>query len=383
MKRRILFFLIVCFLTICLRTNLSAENISAENTQDIHKLTEDVLSDVLLKKVLKVAVYEEPPFAFRLPNGIYKGISIDIWELIAKKRGISFKYIPVSKEEGTKGLSQEKYDLFLGALPAFVQETGVLFEYTIPYYISGVGFAVEDKSTVTLLLDYFISWGFFKVLMFLVVFIVVQTFTIWVFERKQNPHYKKSFWKGVGNGLWWSAGIASLNEAGDVNTRTLWGRCVAIFWMFAALLMVNIFTGSLSSELTVHKLSSRVHDLRDIRNLKVVCLNDTVSKQFLEDNFIKCKSVPSIEAGLSDLEKNKAQALIYAEPILRYVMHEHPTPNVRFVSAGIIKQYYCFMVPRKSNFLFFLNQEILSLLNGQAIDRILSQYFGNEEITPQ
>ena len=375
MLGRILLILMVVVLNV---SGLFAAKYPSETHEKTKHFSKRALPSEVTHKILNVAVCEMAPFAF-LKNGddSYRGISIDVWEFIARKNGISFKYVPVTKEEGIKGISERKYDILLGGIPDFVQEKGREFEYTLPFYVSGLGVAALKSDPLKVVIDYFISWNFFKVILFLLIFIIVQTFTIWIFERKINPNYKGGFWNGIGNGLWWSAGIAALNEAGDVSTKSMWGRCIAVFWMFGALIMVNIFTGSIASKLTVGELSVNIEELTDLRRLKVVCLDGTESKQFLDDHLISCKAVPSLTEGLNSLNHNDAQALVYNEPALKYEMNNHPNPNIKFIPAGIVNQYYSFMVPRGSDILYFLNQEILELLNMQEVRSILLRYFGN------
>lgn len=328
-------------------------------------------------KVLKIGVYEWAPFAFREKGtDSYQGISIDVWESIAQKNGLSFKYIPVTKEEGIKGISTGKYDILLGGIPDFVQEKGNKFEYTLPFYVSGLGIVSVKNNPIKVIINYFISWNFLKIIIFVFLFIVLQTLTLWVFERKINPSYKGKFWKAVGTGLWWSAGIAALNEAGDVYTKSLWGRIIAIFWMFGALIMVNVFTGSIASKLTIGELSSHVEELSTLRHVKVVCLEGTASKKFLNDQFISCKVVSSLQEGFNLLHYDKAQALIYDEAPLKYELNKLADLGLHFIPAGLVNQYYSFMLPVNTDLRYFLNQEILKLINMQEIQAILLKYFG-------
>ncbi|HQS84319.1 MAG: hypothetical protein B7Y25_02890 [Alphaproteobacteria bacterium 16-39-46] len=345
---------------------------------EVMHFTKNVIPDEIRQKVLTVAIYEEVPFVFRSEvTNLFTGISIDVWEAIAREDGLSFKYMLVTKEEGMKGISEGKFDVLLGAIPDFVQDDSARFDYTLPFYSAGLGVAVSKESFFKIILGYFVSWDFLKVVIGFTLFIVLQTLTLWFFEHKVNPHYKDSFWKGIGNGLWWSAGIAVLNEAGDVSTKSLWGRCIAVFWMLLALVMVNIFTASIVSELTIGKLSTNIQSVEDLRKLNVLCLNQISSKEFLRSHFIKYKSVNSLEEGFDVLQKTPGNALIYSEPMLKYILNTKSLPGIQFIHAGIVSQYYSIKVPRESTLLYSLNQAILKLLNGQEIKYILSKYFGN------
>lgn len=370
---RIFVFLSMLFLSV---SESEALKISADVSNVTQRFEKASFPASLDGKVLKVAICEEAPFAFlKKESGSYEGISIDVWEFIARKNALSFKYIPVTREEGIRGVSEGRYDLLLGGIPDFVQEEGILVEYTVPFYVSGLGIAVSGEDTFKIILSYLTSWDFFKIIFFLIVFLGVQAVTVWVFERKKNPSYKRSLWGGLGNGFWWSAGLTS--GLGVDSVISTGAKSVSIVWMFVAVVIVNIFTGIVSSELTVGKLGLHVQSINDLERLDVICLNETVSKQFLENHFISCKSVNSLEEGFNLLKHNKSQALIYDEPTLKYMMNKSHFQNIKFIPAGLVNQYYSFMVPRGSAILYFLNQEILELLGMEEIRMILVKYFGN------
>ena len=330
-------------------------------------------------KKLNVAVYEEAPFAFQSKEtGVYKGICVDIWESIAHKNGITFTYTPVTKEEGLKGLSEKKYDLLLGGIPNFVQPDTMAFEFTTPFYISGVGLALAQKSLFKIVSSYFYSLTALKVFFSVALFIIIQGATIWFFEHKKNKDFKNSTLKGIGNGVWWSINVVSLSDIGDIVTKTLGGRIMATIWLFATLIIVNIFIGSLSSEFTVGKISSEIYNVKDIEDLNILCLDDSLSQKFLEENSISCKKITSIKDGLKAISEDKANALIYSEPLLRYMMKENPEKGVKFVPAGILSEYYSFMLPPNSPLLHWLNQRILELIKQQEIKKIVKKYLGSD-----
>lgn len=65
-------------------------------------------------KEYKVAIDPKmPPFQF-IENGEYKGLNIDLLNIIGKRNNVSFKYIPMGKERSINELDKGNVDLILG-----------------------------------------------------------------------------------------------------------------------------------------------------------------------------------------------------------------------------------------------------------------------------
>lgn len=386
MKNLLIFFRVIAVFSILGSGALQAQAeletpVLSEQLDDVEVIKE-IVPESLFNKVLKVGVYEQAPFAFREEGSAsYQGISIDVWEEIARKGGLSFEYIPVTQKEGVLGISEGKYDLLLGRIPDFPLKKGMKFEYTIPIYVAGLGVAFLKESTFKIVLNYISSLEFLLIVAFLLLLLFLQAVTFWIFEHKENPLYKKGFWKGIGNGLWWSTGIVNSAGVADGETKTVPGRCIAGFWMFASLLVINFLIGSIVSELTVEKLSSRVQEIEDLKLLcPILCVKETFGKNLLVERSIPHETIGSLEEGLDALRHGKAEALVYSAPLLRYALFKDPISKVKYMSVGFGLRYYSFIVPEQSGLLRFINQNILDLMNGQKINKIAEEYLGKENL---
>lgn len=71
------------------------------------------------KVVINVGVFDGyPPFGFLDDKGQPVGISIDYWNLLARKLNFKVKFYPVSFEKQLKGLEEGKFDSLAGILPS-------------------------------------------------------------------------------------------------------------------------------------------------------------------------------------------------------------------------------------------------------------------------
>ena len=159
--------------------------------------------------------------------------------------------------------------------------------------------------------------------------------------------------------------------------NTLRGRIIAGFLMFIAIIAMNILIGDIASELTVGKLSSYLGQLDDLKRLNhVFCIRNSFGENLLKDHGIQYTSVDSIEEGLKALEKGEAQAFLGSEPTLKYKLHQHPIPNVKFLSAKFGILYYSYILPEQSTLLRIINRDLLDLIRTQKVNVTLEKYLG-------
>tara|TARA_B110000967_G_scaffold208671_1_gene261673 strand:+ start:540 stop:1505 length:966 start_codon:yes stop_codon:yes gene_type:complete len=92
---------------------------------------------------IKVGVREKDPFIIN--NDKLSGFTIDIWQAIAKKHNIDFKYQVIKKKENIDTLIEEnKFDVILGVL-GLNPERIKNIDYTTPYYFTHYSIVSKKK----------------------------------------------------------------------------------------------------------------------------------------------------------------------------------------------------------------------------------------------
>jgi hypothetical protein len=70
---------------------------------------------------------------------------------------------------------------------------------------------------------------------------------VWLFERKLNPaHFGGNTLQGIGSGFWFSAVTMTTVGYGDKHPKTTGGRIVSLIWMFTAVILVSLFTATIT-----------------------------------------------------------------------------------------------------------------------------------------
>jgi hypothetical protein len=97
-----------------------------------------------------------------------------------------------------------------------------------------------------------VSWSFLKIIGLLTLVLVIAGSLVWLFERRANPEqFSDRPLKGIADGLWWAAVTMTSVGFGDKAPQTRLGRMLAGIWMFAAVVLISLFTAHITTTLTV------------------------------------------------------------------------------------------------------------------------------------
>ena len=99
------------------------------------------------------------------------------------------------------------------------------------------------------------SWTVLKIILASLLLLLLVGLAMWRLERKRNPEqFGGTTIEGIASGFWFSAVTMTTVGYGDKHPKTLGGRLVALFWMFVSVILVSVFTATITSLLTVKQL---------------------------------------------------------------------------------------------------------------------------------
>ncbi len=240
----------------------------------------------LPSSTLVVGTKDAAPFAMKTSEGTWSGISIYLWRRIAADLHLTYEFRELDLKGLLDGVSNGSLDVAVAAL-SLTPEREKTFDFTHPYYTTGLGIAVASKqrSPWLAVLRRFLSHSFLKVVAALALLLLVVGGIVWWFERKRNPkEFGGSAAKGVGSGFWWSAVTMTAVGYGDKVPVTLGGRIAATIWMFASVVIISSFIAAITSALTVSQLESPVQGPTDLPKVRVGAVANTTGESYLQDN---------------------------------------------------------------------------------------------------
>ncbi len=281
------------------------------------------------KDTLVVGVYESPPFVIYEEDGTLSGVSVWLWEEIEKDLDRPFRIHRYPEAHSIRDIMEDleagRIDLSINPLTVTL-ERETRMDFTHPFYIGNLTVATGTvsgwHSARTFLREFFtprLLW-LIGILFGLVVFFGLL---IWLIERK-NQHFDRSI-QGLLSSFWWSAVTMTTVGYGDKVPISHLGRFVAFLWMLCSVIIITLFTASITSGLTVRRMANTDLSVESFRREKVGTVEASASEEYLSRNFYRnLNPYPDLRKGLQGLAGGEVDFFIYDEPWLVYQLNNNP-----------------------------------------------------------
>jgi len=328
-------------------------------------------------KTLVIATKEAAPFSIKTENG-WEGISIELWEKICRELGIHYEFKELPLDKMLDAVSNGSTDAAVAAI-TITKAREEAFDFSHPYYTTGLGIATKKRSERFWLesLGRFFSMDFLSVVGVLSFVLLVVGFLVWLFERKKNmEQFSGNPVKGIGAGFWWAAVTMTTVGYGDKSPATPMGRLIGLIWMFAGLIFISSFTAAITTALTVDELGSAIHGPNDLFKVRVGTIQGSTSEAYLMQKHIGYKKFHDIKSCLAALRQDDLDAVVYDEPIIRYIITHDEMTDLKVLENTFKKQYYAFAVPTGSKLAEPLNRKLAEIIGTRAWNDLLYKYMG-------
>ncbi|MEM8507356.1 MAG: transporter substrate-binding domain-containing protein [Bacteroidota bacterium] len=328
---------------------------------------------------LMVGVFVDPPFVIEQENERYTGLSIQLWEQIAAKTHIPYRYVGLSDAVGVIR-SLDYGDLDIGINPYANSPLRMeRFNISQPFHVSSIGIAItaSTQSQFQVFVSNFFSREFLNVVLLLLLILLSFGTILWFVERKANKYQFRPGILGLFDGLWWAAVTMTTVGYGDKAPKTNAGKTIAIIWMFTAVIIISSFTATIASTLTVNSLAGQVNSLEDLRTVdRIGVVGGSAGAAFLqEQDMLSVQRYRSTETALLALARKEIDVLVDDRTAMQYLIRNRQLEaNVELLPLTFSKQYRSFIV-RKAHPLFtILNQNLVSETQGSNWKKLRSDY---------
>ena len=328
---------------------------------------------------IKIATRNLEPFSF-MENGERKGFSIELWNEICKNLEMDYEWVELnSANEIINSITEGKTEVGVGAISVtFNRELTVDFSH--PFYESGLQILVNksDDSSGSLLgvLKTFISWNVIIPMIIVLIVIFIISNLIWFFERKINSsQWPENYKPGIIESVWFT--ITTMLAGGTDNKGPLGigGRIITIIWMIASTILISFVTATLTTNMTVNKLNSKIDGPEDLPGLNVATIKGSNTCEWLKKKNINVVELENITACISKLKTNKVDAVVYDAPILQYELSKYNSDKINLVGPIFNRQYYAFPIKENDVLVQKINQVLLKLHENGFIIDLRRKYF--------
>lgn len=329
-------------------------------------------------ETLTVGYTTAPPFIVE-SNGKLEGINIWLWERIAKDLDLEYELVPMYFPDMLDSLATGSIDISINPL-TITSERSKVMEFTDPFYASNSTIVVAEVSGLQKLVQFvkaFFNQNFLKGLLVLLLIIFLFGLVGWYFERGANKEHFRSNYRGIWDGVWWSAVTLTTVGYGDKAPKTRMGKIAALVLMFGGLLFISGLTASIASSLTVTQLNSNPDGFNEFKERPVGTIGNSGANQFLKEHFFKeITTYDGLVPGLKGLKRGEVDAFMYDEPILKYRIQEDSTfAKLQILPVKFDVQFYAFGIAKHQTDLEQqISQRILEIMETQGWEVVLNEY---------
>jgi ABC-type amino acid transport substrate-binding protein len=330
---------------------------------------------------LLVGVFDAPPFSMQNADGSWEGLSVELWEAVARERGWAYE---LREYDSLALLLQAVEAGDVAATPGIAASRvrEVAMDLSHSYYQSGSGIAVAATRSGPRWLGIFghlASLDFLRVIGLLFLVWLVAGAIVWLFERRHNPAmFGDTTLKGLGNGIWWAAVTMTTVGYGDKAPRTLGGRTVAIVWMLASIILISSFTAAITTSFTVDQLSGAVRGLRDLPGVRVGATAESEAMRFLGERGISAQPFAHERDGLKAVVDGEIDAFVFNEVVLRYLARTEFPGRVQVLPRTFDHYHLKMAMPAGSSLREPMNRALLKIVHEGEWSRRLERYIGSD-----
>ncbi len=273
---------------------------------------------------LKVGTMQVPPFSYKDAQGEWVGISIDLWRDVALEMGYDYVLEEFDGNALVQAVKEGRIDAVVTALP-ITPDLERHLDFTHPYYRTGLGIAAPNRPVGNIFLhvvEELLSAQFLIYVGLMGFLLMISGLVVWWIERRINPDQFGRGPKGIVDGMWWSAVTMTTVGYGDAAPKSVAGRLLGMAWMFASVILVSVFTASVTTTLTVGRIGSKISGPADLPTVAVGCVSHGTAEGYLRHIHAKPRQYADIHAALAALAAGELDAVVDTRPFLLHTVRE-------------------------------------------------------------
>jgi len=333
------------------------------------------------KRTVVVGVTLVEPFVIKGKEGAYRGLAMDLWDVVAQDLGLEYKVVELDLADLLNAVKAGVVDVAVGPLTVTSAREKEM-DFSHPFYHTGLALAVRDHLAVGWreTFRHLFSGRPMLVLFAVLVGLVLMGALVWLAERRANRDQFGDGVRGVGHSLWWAAQTLSSVGYGDKTPITLPGRVLAFVWMMASMVLVSLFTAVITTALTVNHINQTVRNVHDLLEVRVGTVAASSSETFLTKHRVDFARYPGPEDGLKALGHGDIDAFVFDAPILQYLVKHQLDDAVKVLDKTFDPQDYAFALPNQSPWRKEINAALLRAIHGESWREAIYLYLGDAAV---
>ncbi|KAK9690878.1 hypothetical protein RND81_09G160500 [Saponaria officinalis] len=317
-----------------------------------------------------------------------RGFCIDVFEAAVKllPYGVPYEFKLFGDGHQNPNYSELVQRVAVGEFDAAVGDIAIVTErtrvadFSKPYTDSGLVVVAPVKKMSSS------AWAFlrpFTVLMWVVtaVFFIIVGAVIWILEHRLNDEFRGPPSEQLMTILWFS--FSTLFFSHREKTVSTLGRMVLVIWLFVVLIIQSSYTASLTSLLTVQKLSSSIKGIDSLvaSAVPIGYQVGSYAERYLNEELnvprSRLKPLKSPEEDADALQNGRVAAVVDELPYVDLFLSRY----CQFAVAGqeFTKSGWGFAFNRDSPLALDMSTALLQLSENGKLQNITETWFPNKK----
>jgi ABC-type amino acid transport substrate-binding protein len=325
-------------------------------------------------RIVRVGVYEVPPFAEPDAALKWKGFAVVLFEASA----IQLQMIPEFRQYANIDdlmSAVEKGEVEAGIGNIMVTSKRLTqVDFSQPILDGGLRVMVPSDRTHTLrrLWNGLVEDGHVQVLFWALVGMLVLSVVVMAVLRRLDQEFSKHWHEGFAEAMYHVVSVMMTGKTsykGKLGPAWL-GRVIASVWLVFGVASVAYFTSSITSVMTADTMSDAVHGPKDLPGRTVGVLTGSVGARYCAEHGIDVVTYDTLDEAARALADRVTDAVVSDAQSLEFYDVSHPQVNVAVVGEMFERRHYAFPINRAAE---DLRRRIDVVLVGLREDGMLEQ----------
>jgi len=325
-------------------------------------------------RIVRVGVYEVPPFAEPDAALKWKGFAVVLFEASA----IQLQMIPEFRQYANiddlmSAVEKGEVEAGIGNIMVTSKRLAQV-DFSQPILDGGLRVMVPSDRTHTLrrLWNGLVDDGHVQVLFWALVGMLVLSVVVMAVLRRLDQEFSKHWHEGFAEAMYHVVSVMMTGKTsykGKIGPGWL-GRVIATVWLVFGVASVAYVTSSITSVMTADTISDAVHGPKDLPGRTVGVLTGSVGARYCAEHGIDVVTYDTLDEAARALADRVTDAVVSDAQSLEYYDVSHPQVNVAVVGEMFERRHYAFPINRAAE---DLRRRIDVVLVGLREDGMLEQ----------
>ena len=325
-------------------------------------------------RIVRVGVYEVPPFAEPDAALKWKGFAVVLFEASA----IQLQMVPEFRQYANIDdlmSAVEKGEVEAGIGNIMVTSNRLTqVDFSQPILDGGLRVMVPSDRTHTLrrLWNGLVEDGHVQVLFWALVGMLVLSVVVMAVLRRLDQEFSKHWHEGFAEAMYHVVSVMMTGKTsykGKIGPGWL-GRVIATVWLVFGVASVAYVTSSITSVMTADTISDAVHGPKDLPGRTVGVITGSVGARYCAEHGIDVVTYDTLDEAARALADRVTDAVVSDAQSLEFYDVSHPQVNVAVVGEMFERRHYAFPINRAAE---DLRRRIDVVLVGLREDGMLEQ----------